>query len=63
MESVYHCKKCSIAFPTVTRYLKHKQLFCQLGRTPVNPDENVPEDGIGKVCNINNHIARFQVCS
>lgn len=49
MESVYYCKECFIDFPTVTRYIKHRKLFCELGRKDVLKDD-APIDGIGKVC-------------
>ena len=49
MHSVYYCKKCSINFPSVSRYVKHRKLFCQLGRGKEDLNEGIPEDGIGKV--------------
>ncbi|XP_063678712.1 uncharacterized protein LOC134814494 isoform X2 [Bolinopsis microptera] len=49
MHSVYYCKKCSIDFPSVSRYVKHRKLFCQLGRGKEDLNEGIPEDGIGKL--------------
>jgi len=53
MQSIYFCKKCSIDFPSVSRYLKHRKLFCELGRHDgvgcVEDETHLIEDNICKV--------------
>lgn len=46
MTSVYYCKECYINFPGVSAYLKHRKLFCHLGRVTESEDR---VDGIGKL--------------